>query len=307
MNAKDREEKVVKILKGIELFTKAEDDELKALLKEFPEVAYLVKQVNGFEKTLAKLLKDEQRQFIESVQMYIQDASTQNALVGAILDMTMSDMFAVSTFAEKLTAEATVFLTKTTTHLTTSIMKSLDPDVAFNVFSRRTTDWISSWSTDLGKLMHLKNVDAVTEAIQETLKNGDGIQTLVVKLQKLPEFNRKRARATAITEVLTASSVAQHESYMQSPSVVGKTWRHTGAKKNKPRLAHVALSGTRVLKDEMFLVNDEYGMFPRDTILSAKERVHCHCVLSPDIDEDILGLTAQERNTIREQVLRGME
>lgn len=307
MDAKQREEKVVNLLKSIERFTKAEDDELKKLLADFPEVAVLVANINGFEKKLAKMLKDEQRQFVESVQMYIQEGTTQNALVGAILEMTMSDMFAVSTFAQTLSVEAKKFLTMTTTQLSKAIMHNIDPEVPFKVFSRRTTDWLDGWSKQLGEIMHLKNVDAVTAAIHETLKNGDGIQTLVVKLTEMPEFDRKRARATAITEVLAASSAAQQESFMQSPSVVGKTWRHSGTKKNgKPRPAHVALNGTTVPKDENFLVNDEYGMFPRDTVLSAKERVHCHCVLSPDIDEAILGLSAQERNTIRDQTLREM-
>lgn len=306
MNAQQRHDKVVQILKGIERFTKAEDDELRELLKDFPEVERLVNASNAFEKKLSKMLKDEQKMFIEAVQMYLQDTSADNILVGAMLEMTMGDMFALSTFANSLSTEARAFLTKTVTELTTAIMNALDPDVPFQIFSKRTTDWIESWSGELGRIMHLTNTSAVEKAILETLREGDSIQTLVLKLQELPEFDRKRARATAITETLTASSVAQHESYHQSPSVVGKTWRHSGGAKIAPRPHHVALSGTTIPLDQQFEVGGEYADYPRDTNLSAGERVHCHCVLGPAIDEDILGLSEHERNLIREMALQEM-
>lgn len=39
-------------------------------------------------------------------------------------------------------------------------------------------------------------------------------------------------------------------------------------------------------------------MFPRDPKLSAGERVHCHCVLSPVVDNKIIGLSAEEKEEI---------
>lgn len=47
------------------------------------------------------------------------------------------------------------------------------------------------------------------------------------------QFERNRARATARTEVLTASSQANWESFMQSPAVEGKEWKQSGAKKKQ--------------------------------------------------------------------------
>mgnify|MGYP006922383498 CR=1 FL=1 len=38
-----------------------------------------------------------------------------------------------------------------------------------------------------------------------------------------------RARKTALTETLRAHSVASQEAMLQSPSVVEKEWRHSGA------------------------------------------------------------------------------
>lgn len=48
-------------------------------------------------------------------------------------------------------------------------------------------------------------------------------------------------------------------------------------------------------------------MFPRDPKLSAGERVHCHCVLSPVVDNEILGLTAEEKEEIRREALEKLK
>ncbi|MBF6667285.1 hypothetical protein K1Y04_00765 [Bacillus amyloliquefaciens] len=40
-------------------------------------------------------------------------------------------------------------------------------------------------------------------------------------------------------------------------------------------------------------------MYQRDTKLSAAERVSSHCVLSPVVDNEILGLSAEEKEEIR--------
>lgn len=307
MNAAQRADKVANILKAIDRFTKAEDDELRELLADFPEVERLVKSSNAFEKKLAKMLREERKYYVEAVQMYLQGESVENVLVGAFLQMNASDMFVASAFSAKVGEAAKAYFTKTVGQLTKDIMNTIDPDVQFKVFDKKTVDWIEAWSPTLGEIMHLRNVDAVEKAIKETLENGESIQTLVLKLQALPEFDRKRARATAITETLTASSVAQHEAYTQSPAVVGKTWRHSGSKKNKPRAHHVKLNGTTIPLDAKFQIDGPTGVYeadyPRDILLPPGERVNCHCVLGPQIDEAILHLTAEERNLIRDTVL----
>ncbi|MNN69833.1 hypothetical protein D3C81_1856510 [compost metagenome] len=93
--------------------------------------------------------------------------------------------------------------------------------------------------------------------------------------------------------------------------MTGKTWLHSGGSKNKERPHHVALSGTTVSKEDMFTINAPRGtytcMYPRDIRLPAGERVRCHCVLSPSVDEGILGLTAQEKELIRAQVIASLE
>jgi len=57
----------------------------------------------------------------------------------------------------------------------------------------------------------------------------------------------------------------------------------------------------------MFDVNDHATDHPRDTSLPAGERVNCHCVLSPVMNKDILGLSKEEKEELRHQALEGNE
>lgn len=125
----------------------------------------------------------------------------------------------------------------------------------------------------------------------------------------MPQFDKERARTMALTEVLADSSAAQHESYVQSPAVKKKKWRHIRGKKNNPRENHIALDGTVIGVDEEFQIlgSSETCMFPRDPKLSAGERINCHCVLSPVVDSKILGLSAKDKEEIRIEALANME
>ena len=53
--------------------------------------------------------------------------------------------------------------------------------------------------------------------------------------------------------------------------------------------------------DEEFKISgsSETCVYQRDTKLSAAERVSSHCVLSPVVDNEILGLSAEEKEEIR--------
>ncbi|OIS67849.1 hypothetical protein A4A36_07830 [Bacillus subtilis] len=55
--------------------------------------------------------------------------------------------------------------------------------------------------------------------------DGLSIQDIELTHKDMPQFDRERARTMALTEVLAASSAAQHESYVQSPAVKKKKWR----------------------------------------------------------------------------------
>ncbi|MGX1439013.1 F like protein [Bacillus pumilus] len=151
--------------------------------------------------------------------------------------------------------------------------------------------------------MQLNTHTVIEQKLNEGIKDGRSIQEIELELKDLPEFSRKRVRVTAVTEVLTASSVAQHESYVQSPALTGKKWKHSGGKKNQSRDSHVQLDGTIIPLDEEFEIpgGGERCMFPRDTQLTPKERVNCHCAVGPVADPVILGLSVEERKKKSEE------
>ncbi|WP_374192072.1 phage minor head protein [Bacillus sp. XF8] len=263
--------------------------------------------VEEFEKEIAKLLRKQRRYFINGIKNYTKKDTVEKAFrIRDIINFVKGSLFGADTFAQSLSKAARKFLDYTMQDMTTAFMNAIDPDIQFKVFSKRTTKWINSWSDKLGKLMQINSHKAVERVLNDGLEKGKGISEISRELEKLPEFDRKRARSTAVTETLAACSASQLESYRQSPAVTGKKWRHSGARKNNPRENHMEYSGTTIpVEDEFELPSSgERCMFPRDSSLSAKERVHCHCVLQPSVDNQILGLSEEEKQKIREETLR---
>ncbi|MFP3421750.1 phage minor head protein, partial [Bacillus sp. SIMBA_154] len=259
------------------------------------------------EKTTAKLLRLQRRTFLNALNGFISKDDSET--LESILAFFQNDLFAADEFAELFGKETAIFLTLTITQLAEKIMHSIDADIPFKVLSERTAEWIESWSQELAQLMQLNTHTAIEQTLKDGINEGRSIQEIELELKDLPEFSRKRARVTAVTEVLTASSVAQHESYVQSPAVTAKRWKHSGGKKNQSRESHVQLDGTIISLDEEFEIpgSGERCMFPRDTQLTPKERVNCHCAVGPVVDPVILGLSAEEKEEIRRRVLQNME
>lgn len=300
-------DKTLKLLNSISLITKAEDDELKEMIGQFPEVDWLIDYATEYESRINKLLKSQGKYYVNALKGFVSKDEDDSFTIAAFLTYALGDLFNEDEFVEKMTEEAKAFLYLTIPELTSKIMQSIDKDVPFKVTSQATVNWINAWIERLANLMNITTQESVKEALLDVVENGKGIPAAVLALEALPEFDRKRARATAITEVLTASSVAQHESYVQSPAVDGKTWLHSGSKKNKPRQAHVALNDTTIPVESKFDVNGYQADFPRDVTLPAKERVNCHCVLSPSVNQDILGLSKEEKAMIRQEVISDPE
>ena len=99
---------------------------------------------------------------------------------------------------------------------------------------------------------------------------------------------------------------------MQSPSVKDKIWKHTGAYRNEPRQNHVDMSGQRVPKDAPFELTGikggiYYPLYPRDTSLPPEERINCHCICQPAVDDDVLGMTLEERQKLQQQAIDEMD
>ncbi|MGE8079033.1 phage minor head protein [Peribacillus loiseleuriae] len=298
--------KVDKLLKSINTFIQKaeEEDEEKLIdiLPDIPELDEIPGLVEEFEKMTAKLLRQQRKLFLDELKAFI--AKDDSETLGSLLNYFQNDLFAADEFAVVFGVEAALFLTNTTSSLSKIIMESIDKDVAFNVLSKRTTDWIESWSEELAEIMKLNTHKAIETQLIEAINAGESIAQVELRLKDLPQFDRKRARTTAITEVLTASSHAQFESYNQSPAVTGKQWKHSGYAKIAPRHTHVLLDGTIVGVNEKFDVDGELADYPRDPTLSAYNRVNCHCAMGPVVDEKIIGLSQEEKEAIRQEALQ---
>lgn len=288
------------LLSKIQLIVKEEQEDLEAELEGFPAVQKLVEYVEEFEATIARLLRRQRKHFVDGIRSWIAKA---DPTLYTVLLYVYGELVAEDTFEQEMSEAANKFLNSAVPELTAAMMEAIDKDVAFQTLSGRAVRWIDEWSADLAKLMKLNSHKAVQDVLETAIAEGKSIDDVIAALKDLPQFDRVRARRTAITEVLTANSVAQQEAYSQSPAVTGKMWRHSGSYRIKPRDAHVALDGTVVGTEDTFDVNGYRARFPRDPALPASERVNCHCVLSPAVDEQILGLSKEEKEAIRRQVL----
>ena len=293
-------DKLGRLLKAIDLIVKEEADELEEKIAEFPAVDATLTAIEVYEKKVANLLRRQKKHFIDGINKFIAKENT----LGEILNHVTQNLFASDEFTQEMGEETATFLESTISELTSAIMESIDDEVSFSTFSKRTVDWITTWSKDLAELMKISTHNEVEAALSLAIDNGEGIPDAIKRLKDLPSFNRNRARATAITEILTASSHSQYEAYKQSPAVTGKKWKHTGKKKNKPRQDHVKLNGTIVAIDDTFDVGGEEAQYPRDPSLSAKQRVFCHCTMGPEVDSKILALSKEEKGKLRDEALQ---
>ncbi len=292
------------LLKSLNAFiAKAEEDEeqLQDIVPNFPGLESLPAIIEDYEKAIAKLLRAQQKVILDALSAFVSKDDKQT--LEAFLVFLRNDIFAADEFAEQFGEETAKFLELTIEDLTKLMMDSIDKDVPFELLSKKTTDWILSWSSDLADLMQLNTHEALEKELVQAIENGESIAEAEMRIKELPQFDRNRARATARTEILTASSQAHYESFKQSPAVTMKKWKHSGTKKIAPRATHVAMDGVAIPIDDYFYVDGEAGKYPRDPMFSAKNRVNCGCVIGPVVDETILGLSKEEKEAIRQQVL----
>ncbi len=119
----------------------------------------------------------------------------------------------------------TQFSTIMPTYVEAYVQKT-DAELTVTKLTKRTTDWISSWSSDLADIMKLDTETEIEAVLKKGLNDGKG--------------------------VLRAHGYAQLESYIQSPAVEEKMWKHTGAYRNDPRQNHVDMDGVHVPKGQPF-------------------------------------------------------
>lgn len=194
-----------------------------------------------------------------------------------------------------------------------SYLKRTDNQLTISQVSKATTDWIGKWSAQLGDLMQLNSHSQIETILAEGLKNGSSIAEFTQAILDSGIRNEYyRARTVSVTEVLRAHNVAQQEAFMQSPAVAQKRWRHTGGHRITPRENHIAMDGQTVGKAERFTMqgldgNTYFPMYPVDPVLPASESISCHCICEPVVDEQILGLSLEERQALQQQAIKEMD
>ncbi len=192
-------------------------------------------------------------------------------------------------------------------------LAGLDKGLKIINVSKRTTAWVEGWSEGLAEIMQLNSHKEIETILTKGLKEGIGIT----------EFSRNiidsgirdewyKARRTAVTEVLTAHRAAQQEAFAQSPSVEEKMWRHTGIFIHGPRQNHLDMDGQRVKKTEPFELIGADGetyhpLYPGDTSLPPGERIECHCISQGIVNEDVLGLSLEERQRLQAEAVAELD
>ncbi len=228
-------------------------------------------------------------------------------------------MLDMDDIAEQVEEAAADMLDVEVPNLAAAYIKETEADMVIDTLRRRTSDWMASYSNQLGEWMKISTHKQLTDLIQNAIDNGESIEKLTRKIMDggwRTEYYQ--ARRVALTEVLRAHAVAHEESIQQSPATDRKEWVHTVAHKNDPRPNHQKLwnaesgtggmNGQIVPKEQPFTLhsvdgNTYYPMHPLDIILPACESVNCHCIHRGITNDEILGMSYEERRKMQQEIV----
>ena len=295
------------LIKAIDAYlAKADGDLADALDAEgYAEPQATIGYMQGIEDDVAEALVEETDYFLAEAEK------------AADLETFAADIWPRVKLNDRLKAKlATVFtehLSEFMPEFVAYYIAQTDRSLKLEVVSKRTVAWVESWSEQLGEIMQLNSHKEIETILTKGLKDGTGIASFTREiLDSGIRDEYYKARRVALTEVLGAHSVAQQEAFMQSPAVVDKAWKHTGAYRNEPRQNHVDMDGQRVPKDAPFTLTGIKGgtyepMYPSDVILPPEERINCHCISQPVVSEDILGLPLEERQRLQQEAVEAMD
>lgn len=297
----------------------------EALIKAID--AYIAKADNDLEETLADEGYAESKKSLDIAQD-IEDGVT-DALVEETdyLVSSFDDAVDLEAYAKKIWGKVklndplreklkALFLSEFTEAMPTLIeayLRSTDDGLEYVGCTKKTTAWIESWSEELSEIMELTSHDQIEAILETGLEEGKGVAEVARYIKDSGIRDEYyRARKTSLTEMLRAHSVAQQESFMQSPAVEKKMWRHSGHYKNTPRQNHVDMDGQIVEKGKPFELVGESGsiyhpMYPRDSSLPPEESVNCHCIAEPVVSQEVLGLSLEERQKLQQEAIDSMD
>lgn len=303
------------LIKAIDDYLQKANDNLAATLKTvgFEAPKKTVKYINSIEDAVAEALKAETDYIVAEAEkagsLFEFAAKWQKIKDGDALDTAIADIFAQN-FEEFVPAYVKRYIAETDPELAYGKVKK---DATADRISNKTSAWIQSWSGELGSMMKLNSSNEIENILTTGLQSGEGVAWFTQQLMESGIRDEYyKVRRVAVTEVLRAHSVAQQEAFMQDPSVEKKKWRHSGSYRNSPRQNHVDMDGQIVAKNEPYTLYGAeggiyYPMYPRDSSLPAGESINCHCISQPVADEDILGMSLEEREQLRQEAIDNMD
>lgn len=296
-----------RLIKAIDNYIKKADDDLSDALKAegYAEPEKTVKYIGNIEDAVADALVNE-RDFVLKAASGAVDLETFAKAIWPGVKLT-------DELAEKLEQVFAEQLAEFMPEYVETYLKQTDKELILNEVSKKTTGWVKTWSKELGDIMKLNSHTEIESILTKGLDDGNSIAEFTQSiLDSGIRDEYYKARRVAVTEVLRAHSVAQEEAIQQSPAVEFKEWRHTGSYRNTPRQNHIDMDGQVVPKKEPFTLTGAnggtyYPMYPRDSLLPPAESVNCHCIHRAVVNEDILGLSLEERKKLQQQAIDEMD
>ncbi|MGX6993948.1 hypothetical protein CBF34_07090 [Vagococcus penaei] len=262
------------------IIQKDDDNELKKLLEEsgFVIAALLVKLIGTTQDEIEDVLQDDLDQILDIVDYLFEhfDKFPGKRKVKRVLNK--------RSFVLNFEEQVEPGIKNGFDECGQALAQIYNTNFNYDDITKKTKKEFEKWLRDLPKIMKLSTDNQVSKLIEQAFDEGKGVNWLRARLSESYEFSYARSRTTAITELLTMQSYGAYENIMQTDSVTGAKWRHSGGVK-EPRENHETLDGTIVKKGNEFDLGTETCLFPRQPKLSAKERVRCHCWLEPVVDE----------------------
>lgn len=295
------------LIKAIDAYIRKADDDLADALKAegYAEPDKTVRAMNDLEDGIADALERETGRIVAG----LKDSKDLKSFAKKVWPKIKGKDYLNEDIAEVVST----LLRRFVPYYAGVYIKATDKELTCRRMSRRSMAWIDGWAKDLGDLMKLNSHNEIQTILDKGLSDGIGIEEFSRRIQESGiRDERYKARRVAVTEILTAHRVAQQEAFMQSPSVEQKGWLHTGSYRNQPRQNHMDMDGQTVPKASPYTLlgadgETYYPMYPGDTSLPAGERINCHCISRPVVNEDALGLSLEERQKLQEQALDEMD
>ena len=297
------------ISKEIEKYIQKKENQLVDKLQQagFLSTKLTVRQADKLEEELTNILQSHNEEFISLLKKYQEQGKTLEDVLNALPNFNQSRATAV-----KSAINTAVYnnLTEMIPKVANKYLKNIDGELEIKQMTKTTVNWIKTWSKNLADIMNINTEEMLRNTLVNGINGGIGIDEISRNMVDNGALKtRVRARTTAVTEVLTANRIAAQEAIIQSPETNRKQWKHSGSYKIRPRENHIKMNGQVVLKTQPFKMigadgKTYYPMIPGDTSLPPAERINCHCIVSPVLDDSVFNMTLEERQALQQKCIQ---